>query len=150
MSLVNPPYEIGKNVTFAVIPCTIGSDGTITPGTSAAFTGRANRAHVHRRRISDEVHAIDSGIENNIPILTSFQVTISEVRRYSPVSSAANVGEEAYNGNSFAEIVITTAVHTYTYFGLLSEFDIPIEAGGIIQELTLIPADNGSTNPTIV
>lgn len=74
-------YLLGKNVTITVIPQAVDNVGNLTPQTSYAFVGKADRAEVQVNPIKEDIHPLDALLSNNVVIVDNASIVLSEISR---------------------------------------------------------------------
>lgn len=140
---------IGKNVTFSIAPITINSSsGAITVGTAVALTGTAKRANKRLMRELERIQALDAAIANNVYLFDNWEIVLASIK----LSAGTNpeILQADFMAGPYAQIVITLpSTKVFTYQGILSALNINIDGPGqMLDEITLVPFDNGGSNPS--
>lgn len=138
---------------------------TVNPATGAlsAFsvvgniTAVLDGAGIRKRMRLAEISAITSARENNVPVQVGTEIVLREIldRRASvlpatgPVLAKLSDTLGSVGGTPFARVTITRGGNTWIEDGVFSEYNEgPYTREANIGEMTFMPIDNGSDNPT--
>jgi hypothetical protein len=144
---------LARNVTISIVPLT-DTGGTLSEGTALAFTGRAGRISLTRRRTTEEVSGNDSILENHVLIKRGFRLGLEMIKHIDGPDL-----EDLADAYDFFKVVVsnvrkgasTDSTKSRTYYGLAEEDAWTTEPGKNLDTLSLLPIDIAPTaNPAVV
>lgn len=134
------------------------STGALTDsGTVGTITAVLDGAGVRTRMVTEEISAITSARENNVPVQVGTEIVLREIldRRASVLPTTGPVLAKladtlaSISGSAFCKVEITRGGNTWTYYGLFSEYNEgPYVKGKNTGEMSFLPVDNGSQSPS--
>lgn len=141
------PLLIGKNVELSITALSPNSAGVFTEGTTLPMTGKAERASLRFRKVSDQVTAMDASIPHNLALGNEWELGLVGIKR------TGGTNPNPLEGTSFsadyAKVIILTVLRRYTFWGMIQELDWPIDRGINRETFSLIPIDIGAPNPLV-
>jgi len=134
------------------------STGALTDSaTVGTITSVLDGAGIRTRLQTEEISAITSARENNVPIQVGTEIVLREIldRRASVLPTTGPVLAKladtlaSVGGSPFCKVEITRGGNTWTYYGCFSGYNEgPYVKGKNTGEMTFLPVDNGSQSPT--
>ncbi|HEV8177469.1 MAG TPA: hypothetical protein VGP44_07225 [Gemmatimonadales bacterium] len=158
MAIPLPLRGIDVSLVRLTIQTLNATTGALTDSaTVGTITSVLDGAGIRKKLRSEEISAITSPRENNVPLQVGTEIVLREIldRRASALPTtgpilaklADTLGDPA--GSAFCKVEISRGANTWTYKGLFDGYDEgPYVRGKNTAELRLVPIDDGSSSPT--
>jgi len=157
MSVV-PTWLLGQHVSaFVITGATVGSDGTLTDGTTTALATMAglwDEITLEYAPQTEEISAADSVRTNNVIVKKGSRFRCTQIMQKAKASGQSS--DNAINPLNhiavtfdYAKVVFTRASKTWTGYFLVAGYEEGIRAGKSTCSITLEMVDSGAANPAL-
>ena len=148
-----PLWTLGKNVgSFVLTPQSVDAAGVLTGTTpTVALAGYWKTLRINSQNDTEEISASDQRRKNFVITASGTSIEI-EVLIPNTTVSASDVIGAAYGSNDVFKLVVKIggAGYTFTYYGVVSEFNLTSNGkGAFTGTLSLSMVDPGTANPAI-
>lgn len=141
-----PNWLTGPGGSYAVTVTpytnTNGTLATTTPVQTITTTVDTIRVAAHTRL--EEISAMTSTRENNVPIQVGTQITLTEILKASGTNGLAQFA----NAFSYGLVAITRGAQAWSFAGVQESYDEDLQRGKSTGTLVMNMIDPGTANPT--
>lgn len=146
MSVV-PTWLIGRFVTaISVIPQTVGSDGTLTAGTSHSMTGRLDEITWTGENTTESIMGFDTRQDNKVITESGVTLELTEILDQQAATNT-NVLSAVYAASDYVLVTFTRGGKAFTGFFTVGTYNESLVRGKSVGKLSLLPC---GLAPTLV
>ena len=147
-----PLWLLGRNITTCnIIPCTLDTDGTFLEGTGGTLIGRLDEITTNFRTTLENISPMDSLNANYVKVEQENTWNLTEIMQESNgTAGAINILAQATDGFDYVKIVLARAGNSYTFYGIIGEYNESYRKGKCIATLSVhqVALTSGTTLDT--
>lgn len=140
-----PLWLTAGNGPFTVVmtPQSVGTDGTLSDGTSVALTGVLDDISFANNPTLDNIRPMSLKRANNVLIEDNPSITLVEIMK----SAGTNILAAQNAASLYFKVVFTRGAQAYTYYGIRGAYGEQVANGKSLATLTLEAVETGAANP---
>lgn len=149
-----PSWLLGKHATTITITGQdISGTGMLTNAAAGAksLVGYLDEISINAENTTEMIQSMDVRRENEVIVGTRTTITFTEILKANDSSGTPlNILADAAMLFDYAKAIITRGGRTWTFYGLIKDYNEDIRRGKSTGRLQLVMVDPGIANPSYV